>query len=252
MGIQWGEGNAITVALDNPDHWAIVIQSGGPENLKELGTLHNYLQIWPYYEDFVFKSRTDFISDGMAQIEQNTGEPAVLDKVYGSFSKGTAQKYSIIISTHPGGTWNAQGISLTCDWMVQALKGGKNDPGAPSASQQTYQLMDVFMLIALVASVLSTLPLASILLEKKVFKDIAQPMPERVFNEGRSWWIMASLNSAIGGITFIIVPMFGLLFGLFIPFLMLRIANGSLLWLLVNTLIGWILFKVWYKRKKNR
>ena len=251
VGHSMGGGNAIQVALTNPDHWAIVIQAGGPQNLKELGTLHNYLQIWPYFEEFTLISRAEFISEGMAQIEQNTGETAVLDKIYGSFSKGTAQKYSLIASTHPGGTWNAQSISLTCDWMVRALKGGISDPGAPSASQQTYQVKDIFTLIALIAAVLSTLPLASILLGKKIFKDIVQPMPERVFYEGKSWWKVASLNSAIGGITFIILPMLGLMFGLFVPFFMLRIGNGALLWLLVNALICWILFKRWYNKTKK-
>ncbi len=252
VGHSMGGGNAISVALANPNHWAIVIQAGGPQNLKGLGgTLHNYLQIWPRYEEFVPESRDDFISEGLAQIEENTGETAVLEKIYGSFSKGTAQKYTLIESTHPGETWNSISISETCDWMVRALKGGTSDSGAPIATQQTYQLKDAFMVIALVAAVLSTLPLASILLKKEAFKDIVQPIPERVFNEGRSWWKAASINSAIGGISFIILPMLGLIIGLLMPLFMLKTANGALFWLLINALICWILFKRWYKKTKE-
>ncbi|MHA1489682.1 MAG: alpha/beta hydrolase [Promethearchaeota archaeon] len=252
VGHSMGGTNAILVALANPDHWAIVIQAGGPQDLKALGgCLHNYLQIWPRYEEFVAESRSDFITKGMAQIEENTGETAVLEKIYGSFSKKTAQKYVLIESTHPGGTWNAISISETCDWMVRALKGGIIDLGAPIPSQQTYQLKEAFMLIALVAAILSTLPLASILLKTKTFKDIVQPIPVRVFNEGHSWWKAASINSAIGGASFIVLPMLGLIIGLLIPFFMLKTANGSLIWLLINALICWILFKRWYKKTKK-
>lgn len=253
VGHSMGGWVAVNLARTNPDHRAIVIQAGGPLNLTESGDLNNYLSVWPHYEElFSTQDRKAFVSDGLKMIEYNTGEIGELDKTYGDFTDGTAQRYVLCESTHPGGTWNSEGIQATCDWMIQALKNGDLNEGTPDSSQQTYLFKEILTLIALTSLILSVLPLISILLGKKYFNEVKQPIPKEIsLSDKKGWWKTATINTTIGALTFLFIPMIGMAIGIFIPFFNLITGNGLLLWLLLNAFICWKLFKKWYFNNKN-
>ncbi|MFX1250107.1 MAG: alpha/beta hydrolase [Promethearchaeota archaeon] len=253
IGHSMGGSVAIQLAITNSDHRAIVIQAGGPLNLTETGELHNYLNTWPLYEElFSIQDRTSFLADGLAMIEYNTGETGKVDTTYGNFTAGTAQRYALCEATHPGGTWNNKAVAEICDWMRQALKDGAYDNYWIPVEQQTYQLKELCTLAALVASVLSIIPLASILMKTDFFQKVVQPMPDRFVNEGRSWWILAGINAAIGGVTFLVLPMLGMILGIILPIFNLVTGNGTLLWLLINALLCWVLFRRWYRKVNEK
>ncbi|MHA2295701.1 MAG: dienelactone hydrolase family protein [Candidatus Hodarchaeales archaeon] len=251
VGHSMGGSNAIKVAAANPDHRAIVIQHGSPTNVTASGELHNYLQLWCRYEDLNPLPRATYIANGMTMIEYNTNETAEADKIYGSHVAGTAQKYAFIESTHPGGTWNGEGVAETCEWMRLSLKGGTTDSHWINPYNQIYLFKEGLTLVATITAILSIIPLASILLKTSVFNKVVQPLPDRHVNEGRSWWIGATANTLIGGITFIFLPGIGMMIGIILPIFNLITGNAFMLWFVANAVICGIVFAVWFRRNKD-
>lgn len=263
VGHSMGAGTASAIAEANPDHRAIVIQADGPYNLTTHSYMNNYLAVWSFYEElFTTQAREDFLADSLEMIAYNENLTSVTqaqaDFTYGTFTDGSAHRYAQCPCTHPGATWNTKGVSETTAWMLQALIGVSESEAMTSAaiSTQTYMIREGATLFALIVAFISLIPLASILLEIPYFRAITRPIPEKVPNKGRSWWILAIANSLIGGITFLFLPMIGLmlgaLVGAFAPIFLLVTGNGLLLWFLVNALIACIAHKLWFRKASAR
>jgi hypothetical protein len=221
--------------------------------------MNNYLAVWSFYEElFTTQSRADFLSDSLEMIAYNENLTSVTqaqaDFTYGNFADGSAHRYAQCPCTHPGATWNTKGVSETTAWMLQALMGVSESEAMTSAaiSTQTYMIREGATLFALIVSFMSLIPLASILLEMPYFNAITRPIPEKVPNQGRSWWLLAIVNSLIGGITFLFLPMLGMMLGAvvgaFAPIFLLVTGNGIVLWFLVNALIACVAHKLWFRK----
>ncbi len=261
VGHSMGAMVARLLARTNPDHRAVVIQAGGPANLTEEDYMHNYLNVWPLYEELFYKGdRASFLANGLTQIAQNEGlAPGVdgqVDHTYGSFAAGTAHRYALCYCTHPGTTWNAKGVAEICAWMLQALSDESESEAWSKSdiSTQTYMVREGAMLLSLVVGVLSLIPLGFMMLRLPYFKIISAPIPQRVVNRGVSWWKVAMVNAAIGGLTFIVLPMIGMILGIlvgsFLPVFKLVTGNGALLWLFTNAVIAWLVFRRWFRKAK--
>jgi dienelactone hydrolase len=259
VGHSMGAGTAAAIAASNPDHRAIVIQADGPYNLTTHSYMNNYLAVWSYYEElFTTQTRADFLQNSTEMIAYNENLTSAIeakaDFTYGSFADGSAHRYAQCPCTHPGATWNPKGISETTAWMLQALMGlSEFEAETQSAvSTQTYMIREGATLFALIVSFISLIPFASMLLEIPYFSRIVRPMPQKVPTKGMKWWGYAILNSIIGGITFLILPSLGLLggavLGAFAPIFLLVTGNGLLLWFLVNALIAWVFYKLWFRK----
>ncbi|TFF95493.1 alpha/beta hydrolase [Candidatus Thorarchaeota archaeon] len=259
VGHSMGASVARVLAETNPDHRAVVIQAGGPDNLTELSYMNNYLNVWPRYEELFYTGdRASFVEMGLEQIAENEGladaSQAQVDFTYGTFSDGSASRYALCGCTHPGATWNAKGIAETCAWMLQALVGYSETEAwsSSSISTQTYMMKEVGTLFALIMAVVSIIPLAMIAMEIPYFQIIRKPLPDYVANTGVSWWRVAVLNATVGAVTFLFLPYIGMLggifLGIFLPVFKLVTGNGSLLWLLVNALIAMMVFKRWFPK----
>ena len=263
VGHSMGASVVRTLARTNPDHRAVVIQAGGPDNLTTGSYMKNYLNVWAFYEElFTIQPRAVFLQRSLEMIAQNEGMPpgslGEVDHTYGNFGAGTAHRYALCPCTHPGSTWNAKGVTETCAWMLQALVGvSESEAMATSAiGTQTYVIREGAMLFALIVSVLSLVPLGYILLELSWFRIVARPLPRKIPTTRSSWWVYASVNSLIGGLTFLIIPMLGfiagVMFGAFVPIFLLSTANGSTLWLLTNALVAWLVFRRWFKKARSK
>lgn len=258
VGHSMGAGTAAAITASNPDHRAIVIQADGPYNLTDHSYMNNYLAVWSFYEElFTAQTRAEFLQDSLEMIAQNENLTSVNDAeadfTYGTFADGSAHRYAQCPCTHPGATWNSKGVSETTAWMLQALTGlSESEALTLSAeSTQTYMFREVATLFALIVSVISLIPMASILLEIPYFNKIATPLPEKVPTQRKKWWIYAISNSIIGGITFLLLPMLGMMggavLGAFAPIFLLVTGNGLVLWFLVNALIAWLFYRRWFR-----
>lgn len=259
VGHSMGAGTASAIAEMNSDHRAIVIQADGPYNLTEHSYMNNYLAVWSFYEElFTIQARADFLADSLEMIAENEGlsgpEAAQVDYTYGSFADGSAHRYAQCPCTHPGATWNQKGVAESTAWMLQALAGYSESAAwaISGIETQTYMIKEGATLFALITAFLSLIPLASILLETSYLNKIVKPLPQRIPTEGRQWWIFALINAVIGGVTFLFLPMLGLIGGAvlasILPVFLLVTGNGLLLWFLVNALIAYSFFRSWFRK----
>jgi dienelactone hydrolase len=260
VGHSMGAGTASAIAASNPDHRAIVIQAGGPYNLTDHSYMNNYLVVWAFYEElFTTQSRSEFLQDSLEMIALNenltSANDAQTDFTYGTFGDGSASRYAICPCTHPGATWNSKGVSETTAWMLQALMGLSESEATTLAAGQTYMIREGATLFALIVSVISLIPMASVLLEYPFFSKIVVPLPQKVPTQRKKWWTYAIINSVIGGVTFLFLPMIGMmggaLLGAFAPIFLLVTGNGLLLWFLVNALIAWLFYRRWFRSKEG-
>lgn len=265
VGHSMGGSTARKLALLNPDHRAIIIQAGGPDNLTEVLGMNNYLDIWPLYEELFInpmESRADFLLRGKSMIESNleligeTPRGDYVDETYGSFVNGTAQRYALCKCTHPGVTWNSKSIQESVAWMIQALQGETNSEAALlEAKSQTYFIKEGLMLFAVILLVLSLIPFASILMTKERFLGLKTSPTESIPSAKKEWWKSATINTLIGGFTFIFLPAIGMIAlsatTAVLPFFRLLTGNGSLFWLLINALICSLLFNKWFMKAKE-
>ncbi len=111
---------------------------------------------------------------------------------------------------------------------------------------------EIFTLIALLATILSLIPLTNILLSIPYFKRVIQPMPVsnlQPLSEG-SWWLVATINTLIAAITYpYLTAEGGTLSGVekVLPFMQLAMGNGIVLWMVVNIIICGVSFYLWYR-----
>ncbi|UYP45740.1 hypothetical protein NEF87_002025 [Candidatus Lokiarchaeum ossiferum] len=265
VGHSMGGSTARKLALLNPDHRAVIIQAGGPDDLTEVLGMNNYLDIWPLYEELFInpmESRADFLARGKSMIESNldligeTPRGECVDETYGVFANGTAQRYALCKCTHPGVTWNQKSIQESVAWMTQALQGETDgDAALLEAGRQTYFIKEGLMLFAVILLVLSLLPLSSILMTKERFVGLKTTPTEIIPTTKKEWWKSATINTLIGGFSFIFLPAIGMIAlsatTVILPFFRLLTGNGSLFWLLINALICSLLFKKWFLKAKE-
>lgn len=256
-------GGSTTVAISQVRTvQATAFQAFGPLNLTDGNNtgLSNYLQIVPKWEESAIVSRDTWISEGSTMIEYNieqlggtiTGDGYGV--TYGDFTNYTAQRYVLIDSTHPGGTWKKASIRETVSWMLQALKGEASTDAINEADSTTYYWKEILTLLATLMTILSIIPLCRLLLIFKPFED-AKTIPSfEVYVSGVAWWRLATLNAWIGAISFILLPFIGVLILAIIqpviPIFGLLMANGYLVWFIFNAALMQFLYRRWVRKEQ--
>ena len=266
FGHSMGASRSRQVAQAFPDHDAIAVQAFAPSpDDANITRYNNLLHLWATWEEFGRSWDTtdaEWIESGLNQIAENYNvSEGQYDTTYGSFEDGTARRHALMKTTHPGLTANTKATSEIVAWMLQALKGQSESEAWTIAdpAKQVWIYCEVFGMIAALVSLLSIIPLAHILTQKEYFKEVVQPMPERIQTPERSkWWIFATINTAIGGITYVLfasyLPVGFSPFAnpLFTPIHSVGIATGFMLWFLINAGIASILMLIWYKMTKKK
>ncbi len=176
------------------------------------------------------------------------------DTTYGNFEDGTARRVTLIPMEHHFLPLNHKAVAESVTWMEEALKGGVTglDPNS-----QIFWWKEIFGLITLLAAIFMLIPLTNLLLATKFFASVAQPMPTRYVAKKGNWWLFATINMLIGGITYPIFTQWSALsdkYEAIFPWLKMSVGNGVFVWLLVNAAICAILFTIWYRgahKKQN-
>lgn len=231
---------------------------------------HNYLHISATWEEFMMSTNETvayYEAQGLTSFQYITSNPtAVEDTNYGSFANGTATRWALETSTHPGLTADPAVVSEVVAWALQSLKGETYAQAwaAADPSQQTYMGAEIFGLIALGALMVSIMPLGAWLMRTKPFETLKQPRVTRVYWKKSMWWLWASIATAIGGVTYVYCtsfytgtqPFSGLpttpVNPLIVPGLGIGVATGFMSWFLINAGIGALLIALWYFLVKKK
>ena len=256
MGHSLGAIMTQTLGLINPDIKALNPQCGyaGTPDLK------NVLLTQARYDEFsVFREgllTVDSLPTNEARIAAFglTAGPVEWDTTYGSFEDGTARKAALVQIEHHFLPLTHKAVAEAVSWMEQSLKGGQGDL---VANNQVFWWKEIFGLVTLLTAIFMLIPLTNLLLATKFFAPVAQPMPTRYVAKKGNWWLFATINLLIGGITYPIFTQWSALsdkYEAIFPWLKLQVGNGVFAWLLVNAVICLVLFALWYRtahKKQN-
>ncbi|MBA4384383.1 MAG: hypothetical protein C0410_06580 [Anaerolinea sp.] len=249
-------GSILTQILGtiNPDIKALNPQCGyaGSPDLK------NLLLTQAKYDEFsIFREgllTVDSLPTNAARIAAMglAADSVDWDTTYGSFEDGTARRIALIPMEHHFLPLNQKAVAEGVAWMEEALKGGVSglDP-----NNQVFWWKEIFGLITLLTAIFLLIPLTNLLLASKFFAPVAQPMPTRHVAKKGNWWLFATINMLIGGITYPIFTQWSALsdkYEAIFPWLKLSVGNGVFVWLLVNAVICAILFTIWYRGAQKK
>ncbi len=273
-GHSMGEIRARQIAAAYPQHRALGLQAFQPNAwglyYGDYGDpkFNNILHLWSSYEEWGSEGKTvgEALADGLVVIENSYNLPsgtAAVDtnlNLWGGasdFTNGSARRHSWDTGSHPSITMSPKHTSEIVAWMLQALQGMSFADAwvIANPATQTWLGAEIFGMLAAFATLISILPLAYLLMNTKYFNEVRQPMPEKIHTPKKStWWIAATINTAIAGITYwFFIPGYGLtsnwLFDTKIGDYTVfnhGIANAFEHWYLLNATIGIILWSVWY------
>lgn len=256
-GHSMGAGLSRAVGSARPDIKAVVMQcSCGPVEGFDYRTLNNFLCIYAQWEEMgtVDGGRGDERFDD-PDFYQGLGfdAPIVWEQNYGSFEDDSAFQISLNRSTHPGMPPSHEMITDLVEWMRRALKGEEYDAHWIPQGQHIYTYYDVFMGLAFVAAMATTIPLANLLLKLRFFAGVAVPIPEGIIAKKKDWWKMALRNGLIAMITYPILTLLGIALSVFLlpKVLAAPVPSGLAMWSIGNALIFWIIFRKWFKHNRK-
>lgn len=255
MGHSMGAIITQTLGTLNPEINALNMQCGMPGTPAE----RNVLLTQSRYDEFSIFREGQFTVDNlpsnanrMSAFSMTT--PVQWDTTYGNFADGTARRAELIQMEHHLQPLQNKAVAAGVSWMNQALQ-----KGAPilDPTQQVFMWKEFFGLITLLTALFMLLPLTNLFLALPFFASVSQPLPNRYSAKKGNWWLFATINTVIAGVTYPIFTQFGALSDkveAVLPWFKLQVGNGVFLWLVVNIVICAVLFFFWYRgahKKQN-
>lgn len=258
-GHSLGTWSTYTIAAENPDHAALVIQCGepmGPVYASDGSvTYKNVLMLQAKYDEFDYFRDYQPVTENLNQTELRyktfAGQegPIQWNTTYGDFSAGTARRMEYLNTVHRGVTHHAKGMAAAMTWFTTALN--VETPLAPD--NLVYMIREILMGLALVTALISLMPLFSLLVRFPFFSGIAGPLPDRYITPKKSWWNMALVSILLSALLYPFVTQLG--HGLF-PYpeniFKTLMAGGLILWLDFLFVIAFFLFRRWYKKGEGK
>jgi dienelactone hydrolase len=254
MGHSMGAEMVYQLALRDAKLKALVISGYGYTLEASSDMPKNMLMIFGKYDEYRGRMThtADFENEWMqsAETRQVFGvEKPQLGEVYGNFAEGTARKVFMPMAIHFQESHDKSSVAAAVDWILLALQ---LDPvrTIPS-SQQIWEIKEWATLVCLLCAVLSLLPLGYLFLSLPFFSELQQKAPEGFTACRKDRWQSAFINGAlmllylpliltIFGFHMYVVPIDGVF-----PMMML---NGVVFWFVVINVIGFIIFRSWWKK----
>lgn len=258
-GHSLGTWSTYTVAAENPEHAALVIQCGepmGPVFASDGSvTYKNVLLLQAKYDEFDYFRDYQPVTENLNQTELRyktfAGQegPIQWDATYGDFSAGTARRMEYLNTVHRGVTHHAKGMAAAMAWFTTALH--VETPLAPD--NLVFMTRELLAGLALVTALISLMPLFSLLVRCPFFSGIAGPLPDRYIAPKKSWWNMTLVSILLSALLYPFVTQLG--HGLF-PYpeniFKTLMAGGLILWLDFLFVIAFFLFRRWYKKGEGK
>ena len=261
MGHSLGAEMAYAVALEDPTVQALVIsgfayrEDASPENPK------NMLMMIGKYDEYRERMTgvDDIEADWMSSPQTKTAFPVEnpqLGTTYGDFASGTARRVFVPKAIHIQVSHGGAPIGEALEWMRNAL----NPPEElwVDADSQIWHLKEWATLLAMVAGFVLVLPLGLMLLRTPFFRSLQAPAGGVSDSEskysctGRAGLTLAAIN---GLLMWLYLPLILVIFGFHVYVLPIdglfpmMMVNGTVWWFVISNLIGFFLFRRWYKKQ---
>jgi len=255
MGHSLGAEMAYTVALNDPSVQALSISGFAYGEEATPTQPKNMLMIFARWDEYRARmtGTRDFVTEWMSTPRTQRVIPVAdpqLGVTYGDFADGSARRVYMPHTIHVMTSFHPGAIAEAATWMRQALKPAPDlwrDP-----ARQIWQVKETATFVAMLAGLLSLLPLSWLLLTTRFFSPLQATVTGRYHCTGRPFrravlvnsllkWLYIPLIMVLFAIHIYVIPIDGLF-----PMMM---VNGLVWWFLVINLIGLWLFRRWYRRQ---
>ncbi|MBQ1482760.1 MAG: hypothetical protein IIZ28_04225 [Erysipelotrichaceae bacterium] len=167
---------------------------------------NNVLLLQAKYDEFsYFRDYAPVVSDALlktplrCEFLGTSADKAAWNTTYGNFADGTARRMELLYTNHRLTTHNAKGLSVALDWFDQACGHRSSLP----YDDLTAMNKEWLTLGAMLLTLLAMFPLMSFLLEKDMFIDLVQPIPdETTLMSRKARWGGALFTVFIAGLSF--------------------------------------------------
>jgi len=257
IGHSLGAEMAYKVALRDPSIKGLIITGFAYGEDASTSMPKNMLMIHGKYDEFRRRmtGTRDFEKEWMTTPRTRKVFPVVnpeLNKRYGNFDDGTARRVYMPRITHLHTTHSSRAIAEALVWMQAILKPLKTD-WIPS-DHQIWPIKEWSTLIALAACFASLLPLGLMLLRTSFFHSLQHPISDNYACSGKAYLKPAVINGILMWLYFPLVM------GLWAVHLFVvkidkmfpqMLTNGTVWWFLWINIIGFFLFRRWFKRQSS-
>jgi pimeloyl-ACP methyl ester carboxylesterase len=257
MGHSLGAEMAYQVALEDPSVEALVISGFAYTTEATSQRPKNMLMIFGKWDEYRGRmtGTDDFEAEWMEtpQTEQVIPvEDPQFGVTYGDFEGGTARRVSMPRAIHIQESHSRAAVAEAVEWMRAAL----NPPSSYwiRATDQVWHYKEWATLVAMLAGFASLLPLGAELLRLDLFAPVRQPLPEGHVRSVGEALALAAVN---GLLMWLYLPLILILFAVHIyvvpidsvfPMMM---VNGMVWWFFASNLIGYGIFRLWFRRKSQ-
>ncbi|MDB5054317.1 MAG: alpha/beta hydrolase [Bacilli bacterium] len=252
-GHSMGGWSILAAAGAKPEWVNTVIQEGSsPETYgtpKVLAnTPFNYAIVYSKYDEFAplmweIPKASQIVNTDKLKNAFGTKEAVVLNKLYGSYENKSARMLYQPAVIHPGDHWSKEAVGNAIEFLQNAMPAPKPD----NFANQTWRMKEYATFAALIGAFMLLISVAGNLLKTNFFRTIAEPMPDNkgIRSKG-SWIISALIAAAIPTVTFFKFQAWGSTW--FVPgsFWPQSLTNGFVVWVVLNALIGVVLFTLWH------
>lgn len=255
MGHSLGAEMVYNAALDDPGIDALAFSGFGYTMEADYYSPRNMLMIYGKYDEY--RSRMtgtkNFSKEWMSspQTRQVIDHPEPeFEVTYGTFADGTARRVFMPAITHIQQSHDRDCIAEALIWMKEALKPPEQSWIDPYA--QIWALKEWATLVAMLACFASLLPLGLLLLQTNYFRPLQNSLKNNhAIHPGGNYRGMI-IN---GLLAFLYLPLVMVLFAIHLylvpidrafPMMM---VNGIVWWFLVTNIIGFFIFRRWYKKE---
>ena len=218
---------------------------GGPKILRD--SKFNYAIIFGVRDEFTrFMYGVNQARDigSVAKVKEafGTTDNVVLGKLYGSFADKSARQWFMPDSTHPGAHISKEAIGDAIQFMQSSMA----PPKKLDAYNQIWPWKEFGTAVIFIGLIIFMAAIAFWFIQLPYFKSLVQPMPANKAKMNANWWIGALIGTAIPAASLFKFQSWG---NVWIPhnwFWPQAMTNGVVVWALLSSLIGLVLFVVWY------
>ena len=263
MGHSLGAEMAYAVALEDPTVKALVISGFAYREDATPTDPHNMLMMIGKYDEYRERMTgvEDIEADWMSSPQTRAAFPVAdpqLAVTYGDFAEGTARRVFVPKAIHIQVSHGSAPVAEALVWMRKAL----NPPEELwiDADSQIWHLKEWATLIAMLAGFSLVLPLGLMLLRLPFFQSLHAPAGAASASagtytcSGRACLKLAVIN---GLLIWLYLPLILVIFGFHVYVLPIdglfpmMMVNGTIWWFVISNLIGFFLFRRWFKRQSR-
>lgn len=255
MGHSVGGEIVYAVALDDPRVQALVISGTGYTSEATASVPKNMLMIFGKWDEYRRRmtGTKDYEAEWMSSEQTAAAIPVdnpQFDTTYGDFTDGTARRVYIPYLTHLQESHSHAPIAEALVWMREALQPDEGYWIEPT--DQIWQIKEWSTFVAMVTCFLSLLPLGLLLLQTDFFSHLRGPIPGEYTSTGKAYLKLFLINALL---MLLYIPLIMTIFGFHIYVVQIdkvfpmMIVDAIVFWFVVSNLIGFLLFRRWFKKK---